>query len=378
MTFEQKLIDFFKKHDIELLLTNPCIYLRHFFYLIEREASFDIISLPREEHGVGISAGAFLAGKRSAMIIQSTGLGNILNSLASLTQMYEFPLIIVCSWRGGDSEPIKTQKLFGRAVPGLLEALKLSYDVIENETEWNLIEKKWSNTYQNNEIRVLLVKPQVWNQDIHNQEKFISNQSSFLARDQYLKQKLETSHIKKPELSRYQALEIILDKLDDEECVIVNLGFPSREVYAIRDRPLNFYMLGSLGQVSSIGLAVARYSSRKVTVLDGDGSILFSLGIFALLKHYRTPNLRILCLNNETYGSTGDQVTLASKINLELVAKSFGLRSITVTKKKEIIDSLNQNWDFVNLRIKPGNASVQVIPTSPLEIRNRFILNMQF
>ena len=39
--------------------------------------------------------------------------------------------------------------------------------------------------------------------------------------------------------------------------LISNIGFPSRELYAAKDRPLNFYMLGSMGLASSIGLGLA-------------------------------------------------------------------------------------------------------------------------
>jgi thiamine pyrophosphate-dependent acetolactate synthase large subunit-like protein len=59
-----------------------------------------------------------------------------------------------------------------------------------------------------------------------------------------------------------------------DEIVVSNLGHPSQELYAIEDRPRNFYMLGSMGLASSVGLGLALSTSRKVVVLEGDGSLL--------------------------------------------------------------------------------------------------------
>jgi len=60
--------------------------------------------------------------------------------------------------------------------------------------------------------------------------------------------------------------------------IVCNIGFPSRELYFLNDRPENFYMLGSMGLASSIGLGLAMSREEMVFVVDGDGSILMNLG----------------------------------------------------------------------------------------------------
>jgi sulfopyruvate decarboxylase subunit beta len=79
-------------------------------------------------------------------------------------------------------------------------------------------------------------------------------------------------------MKRRDAIEKIIG-LIDYELVICNIGFPSRELYDIRDRDENFYMIGSMGLASSIGfgLALAR-PDKKVVVIDGDGSLLMNMG----------------------------------------------------------------------------------------------------
>ena len=59
-------------------------------------------------------------------------------------------------------------------------------------------------------------------------------------------------------MRRYELLQTIAPVFD-REFVICNLGFPSQELYSIRDSERFFYMLGSMGLSSSIGLGVARY-----------------------------------------------------------------------------------------------------------------------
>jgi len=56
-------------------------------------------------------------------------------------------------------------------------------------------------------------------------------------------------------LTRYEAIRTITETIGDD-LIISNLGIPSKELFEIRDRDLNFYMLGSMGLVSSIGLVL--------------------------------------------------------------------------------------------------------------------------
>jgi sulfopyruvate decarboxylase subunit beta len=84
---------------------------------------------------VGISAGAYLASGKPLMLIQSTGLGNSLNALASAHKAYGLPLPIIATWRGHRNDPFPGQVPFGKAIPGILNALEIPYAVIENPAQ---------------------------------------------------------------------------------------------------------------------------------------------------------------------------------------------------------------------------------------------------
>jgi len=65
--------------------------------------------------------------------------------------------------------------------------------------------------------------------------------------------------------------------LISNELVICNIGLPSQELHMMDDQPSNFYMLGTMGLSSSIGLGLALAQKSKVIAIDGDGSVLTNL-----------------------------------------------------------------------------------------------------
>lgn len=157
--------------------------------------------------------------------------------------------------------------------------------------------------------------------------------------------------------------------------VVCNIGFPSRELYAAADRPENFYMLGSMGLASSIGLGLALAKpERKVIVLDGDGSVLMNLGTLATIAHYAPDNYLLTILDNCCYGSTGSQPTCTSqRTDLALVARAAGAQQVrTVTTPEGLIDALSGHGVVV-ARVDPGNADVPLIDITPKQIMERFM-----
>src|SRR5665648_1224499 len=95
---EERILEIMHDLDIDVVLTLPCDRIKALLSMTESE--FFTIPLTREENGIGICAGAYMAGARPLMMIQSTGLGNMINAIASLNQVYDLPLPIIASWRG--------------------------------------------------------------------------------------------------------------------------------------------------------------------------------------------------------------------------------------------------------------------------------------
>jgi sulfopyruvate decarboxylase subunit beta len=179
-------------------------------------------------------------------------------------------------------------------------------------------------------------------------------------------------------MQRIEAIRKICDYLD-EELVVCNIGFPSRELCQVKDSPTHFYMLGSMGMASSIGLGLSLAQNRKVVVLDGDGSVLMNLGSLVTIYNQKPENLILVILDNECYGSTGSQCTYSSTTDLKKVAEAIGFRKTFFFSDEidfqGVLDA--EGPVFAHVKVLPGNADVPVIPMEPEDIKERFMKEIQ-
>lgn len=175
-------------------------------------------------------------------------------------------------------------------------------------------------------------------------------------------------------MARFEAIYEIMEYIDDE-LIICNIGFPSRELYEINDRDKNFYMIGSMGLASSIGfgLALAR-EDKDIVVIDGDGSLLMNMGSLVTIFANNPRNLTWIVIDNGAYGSTGNQDTYAQKLDLVDIAKSVGFKNsynFNEINLKEIIGS--DDASFIVYKTEPGNSKAPIIDLDPITIKNRFM-----
>ena len=112
-----------KAHDVRLVAHVPDAVLTPLIEALEADQAFDVVPLTREEEGVGILSGAYLGGRRGALLMQSSGLGNAISALGGLPLAYHLPFLMVIIPRGRLAEFNPSQVPAGRAVPRLLEAL---------------------------------------------------------------------------------------------------------------------------------------------------------------------------------------------------------------------------------------------------------------
>lgn len=138
-------------------------------------------------------------------------------------------------------------------------------------------------------------------------------------------------------MNRFDAINTIISSLDDELVISAN-GLISRQLFSIKDRPQNFYMLGSMGLASSIGLGVSLSKpERRVIILDGDGNILMNLGSLTTIGYRQPKNLLHFVLDNACYESTGGQPTTAKTAMLDKIAKAAGYKT---AERVSDVDSL--------------------------------------
>jgi sulfopyruvate decarboxylase subunit alpha len=127
----QVVYDALKANGIRLLSVLPETWLVHLVSLAEEDPEMVLVRLAKEEEGVGISAGAHLAGVRSAMLMQNHGLLASINAIVSLAQLYRIPLLMVVSHRGGFGEEHPWQTEGGAVTEHVLDALRIPYVSLE-------------------------------------------------------------------------------------------------------------------------------------------------------------------------------------------------------------------------------------------------------
>ena len=181
-------------------------------------------------------------------------------------------------------------------------------------------------------------------------------------------------------IDRYLAVEKILEHVEPNDLVLSTTGMISREVFVAADRPANFYMIGSMGLLSSFGLGLALLApEQRIFILDGDGSAMMSLGTLPLIASEQPSNLVHIILDNESYESTGGQPSISSSFDLASVGQSSGYLN---TARVDDIEGLGTALLQCSGRtgphlivIKAGIAPVKGIPRvshTPIDIRDRF------
>ena len=141
-----------KDAGINFIVSVPCVNLSRLLEMIDEDDEIIHVPVTREEEGIGLCAGAFLGGKKPAILMQNSGLGNSINALKSLTELYEFPLLMIMSHRGTKGENICGQIPMGQSTPLILEAMNFNffkprtpegaYEDIKNSWELSLEEGK--------------------------------------------------------------------------------------------------------------------------------------------------------------------------------------------------------------------------------------------
>ncbi len=123
MTIHSRIVDDFVANGIDFVTTVPCKQLGGVIAEIENRPEIFHIPSNKEDEGMGLCAGAFMGGKRPAIIMQNTAIGVTVNTLATLIQFYRMPLPMLISYRGELGEPVACQVEMALHTKALLSQL---------------------------------------------------------------------------------------------------------------------------------------------------------------------------------------------------------------------------------------------------------------
>ena len=162
-TIDDEIVTILLEEDVNFICSVPCIMLAGVLKRVEN-TSITHIPVTREEEGVGIAAGASLGGKKPALLMQNSGLGNSINAFLSLTKLYGLPLPLIISQRGGKGEKVLAQMPMGKATTNLLKAARIDYVRIKKREDLIKMRKMIRKSFGNNRVTAILLLRKLWNE----------------------------------------------------------------------------------------------------------------------------------------------------------------------------------------------------------------------
>ncbi len=125
MKISKKIISNLKKGGVNFYLSVPCKLLANMIDILENDKDVFYSAVPREEEGMGICAGAYLGNKFPCIMMQNTGIGNSVNAVVSLLQLYQVPVVFLISYRGTPGESVGAQGGMAKITEDVLQTLRI-------------------------------------------------------------------------------------------------------------------------------------------------------------------------------------------------------------------------------------------------------------
>jgi phosphonopyruvate decarboxylase len=386
----------------------PCSLVGDAIAALETHPRLPYVPAVREDVAVGMAAGAWLAGRAPFVIMQNSGLGTSLNAVVSLSMMYRLPAVLLVTWRGHGGKDAPEHLVMGDISPRLLDLIGVPHRVLSADTAPADIAWARAESVRLSQPVALLLPPGVMTTRSHGETGHGHGGPQKTARadqtrganadggragaisgpplmvDRNPAQSAVSTGDLTPKISRLEALRAAMGAVGDAPVVHAN-GFICRESFSLGDRPQNFYMIGSMGLASAIGLGVAlARPERPAVVFDGDGNLLMNLGILPmigggpLMGGGRPANFVHVVFDNAVYGSTGNQASPSRHARLDAIAAASGYRSAVAVAegpevRQAVAAALREGGPaFVLVKVTAEEQPAPRIPYPPEEIRDRF------
>jgi len=286
-------------------------------YVADHAPKSNHVITANEGSAVALATGYHLATRKFPVVyMQNSGYGNTVNPLLSLCdpKVYSIPMLLLIGWRGEPGKKDEPQHLVqGKVMSSMLSVMDINYEVLPDYLDGakDAIKSALHYLEHRKAPYALLVKRQT-----------------------FTPYKMTSVAPNKHQLSREQALGVILDQLGSFDVVVGTTGFTSRELFEYRanrkqGHQREFLTVGSMGYSSAIALGIAHAKpSRQVFVLDGDGALLMHMGSLAMIGTSGCTNFKHILLNNGAHDSVGGQPTAGFHVNFPGIAKNCGYKHV--------------------------------------------------
>ncbi len=282
-----------------------------------------------EGAAVAVGIGAYLAsGKPACVYMQNSGIGNMVNPLASLANgdVYGVPMLFIVGWRGEPGVKDEPQHVFqGKITCELFETLAVIYSVIDQNTteeEMAAILQEAGNTLERGDQFAIIVKKGTFEKE----EPFTWDNGNPMEREEVLGR--------------------ILQALPRDTAIVSTTGKISRELYEQSDKIYGshenlFMTVGGMGHASMIALGVAgKRPDKTVVCIDGDGAVLMHMGALPLIATQAPKNFYHIVINNMAHESVGAMPTGCQQTSFAEVARAAGYKTVDKLETLEAVDQI--------------------------------------
>jgi len=350
----------------------PCSFLTEIINRVISDTSLDYVGAASEGEAVAIASGAWLAGRKTVVMCQNSGLGNTVNPITSLNHPFRIPTMMIVTWRGQPGITDEPQhELMGPITPELLDTMRIPHNVFpqtEGDIAGALAQARHTMDESDLPFAFIMSKGSVAPEKLDETPRVLPSRGTL------------TDYSEGGERpTRFQALECHLAHVPDSAGVIASTGKSGRELFTLDDRDQHLYQVGSMGCASGMALGIALNSDRKVFALDGDGALLMKMGALATVGAYRPKNMIHVVLDNGVHDSTGGQSTVSASVEFAEIAVSSGYvtaakcDSVTGLVKAYTAALASDGPHLVHMRIQPGSLKELGRPTvKPPEVARRF------
>lgn len=367
----ENLFEVFKKNDLLFFSGVPDSTFKDWMKFLADEHGERLTNIIacNECEAVATAAGYHLAtGNIGTVYMQNAGEGKTVNPLTSLCdpEVYSIPVLLMIGWRGEPGKKDEPQhKKMGRVMIPLLETLEIPYKMLPDNIEEaeKVIEEMKKTAEQNKAPAAIIIK-----------KKTLEEYEA--------KKKIKMNY----EMTREDAIKVIVDNLDGSEAIVSTTGKTSRELFEYReelkqDHSKDFLTVGSMGCSASIanGIALSK-PNKQVFVFDGDGAVLMQMGALATIGYYNSKNLYHIVFDNHSYDSTGGQPTVSLIVEFEKVALACGYKtSKSVEKKSDLIKAVKEMKSsegpaMLIIKVNKGSRGDLGRPTTtPIENKESFM-----
>jgi len=337
MVDADKFYDCLKSENVSFFVGVPDSLLKELCACIGE--SSDNIVAANEGNAIALATGYHLAtGKIGLVYLQNSGLGNVINPLASLVDVYNIPMLLVIGWRGEKKDEPQHVKQGGITLK-LLDLLQIPYYVVGKNYDTQIrnalgYARKMSTPF------ALVVKEGAF-------KPYRSSDTK--SQDSY----------RQTDMSREVALKCVVDLLQDEDIIVSCTGKLSRELCEYRGEGKDFLTVGSMGHCSQIALGIAlKKPERNVYCFDGDGSVIMHMGALAIIGSMNPKNFVHIIFNNGAHDSVGGQPTAGFDIDFCSIARACGykqaFRVSSIGGIKQKFDRLGGGACLLEVRVGKG------------------------